>query len=236
MKRNLHESIKKIIAYRQSYKCHICSILLPPSFQIDHIIPFSISSNDNEYNLQALCANCHSIKTQKEALRISKFKKMQSTIEHKLCWFCLEYQSDEHNCDKHLKQINYKNNKINPTSFDRFCNNHIYIPNDKDKNKKYNILTIKLFLYNGIISINNMIFKFNKDNDILVEDINNAIEIATKSRKHKNRYSNINICLYFGKIIFDDAELNICIEYIKSNIKCPDKIIKDDLIINLKKV
>ena len=62
MSRKLTESFKKIIAHKQQYKCLKCDKLLPPSFQIDHIIPFSISKDDSEQNLQALCPNCHSLK------------------------------------------------------------------------------------------------------------------------------------------------------------------------------
>ena len=45
--RKLSESLKKIIAHREEYKCAHCKVLLPPSFQIDHIIPYSISNNDD---------------------------------------------------------------------------------------------------------------------------------------------------------------------------------------------
>ena len=62
--RKLKESTKKNIAFRQNYKCLTCDQLLPPSFQIDHIVPFSITNNDDENNLQALCPTCHSLKTQ----------------------------------------------------------------------------------------------------------------------------------------------------------------------------
>jgi 5-methylcytosine-specific restriction endonuclease McrA len=64
--RKLGESIKKQVAYRQQYKCSSCLLLLPPSYQIDHIIPHSISGDDTIDNLTALCPNCHSNKTQKE--------------------------------------------------------------------------------------------------------------------------------------------------------------------------
>ena len=60
MSRKLRDSIKKIIAHKQKYTCAICLELLPPSFQVDHIIPHSISNDDSEENLQALCPNCHS--------------------------------------------------------------------------------------------------------------------------------------------------------------------------------
>ena len=231
MKRTLSEAIKKNIAYNQSYKCQICLSLLPPSFQIDHIIPFSISFDDNDNNLQALCANCHSVKTQRENLRINQFKKFQSNYDYKLCWFCLEQKDKEHICDNKLQKINLKSKKkIHNNSFEKFCNNHIYIPKEKQnkKSKLKNLLIIKLFLYNGIININNMIFKFNKNNDILIEDINTAIEIATKSNKHRKRYTNINIYLYIGNIKIEDNELYECVNHIKKNIEFPNKNIKND--------
>ena len=55
----IRESIKKEISYRQSYKCLGCEDLLPPSFQIDHIIPWSTGGTTTFDNLQVLCKHCH---------------------------------------------------------------------------------------------------------------------------------------------------------------------------------
>ena len=106
--RKLREATKKIVAYNSDYKCAHCDKKLPPSHQIDHIVPFSISNDDSSDNLQALCANCHSKKTQVENYRILKYKQLkESCNEYNLCWFCLETYSmfDKHNCSKIVKNI-----------------------------------------------------------------------------------------------------------------------------------
>ena len=54
----------------QEYKCIICIIckdLLPPTSQIDHILPlYQGGSNDRE-NLQGLCSPCHDTKTTQDS-------------------------------------------------------------------------------------------------------------------------------------------------------------------------
>lgn len=100
MIRKLKETDKKIIASSQEWKCNICKSIFSSSYQIDHIVPFSVSENDSYENLQALCSNCHSCKTQKEYSRIYQYKKLCSIINKKLCWFCLEENIDHinHKC------------------------------------------------------------------------------------------------------------------------------------------
>jgi len=72
-KRSLSESVKKQIAFAQQYKCKKCDVLLPSSYQIDHVIPHSVSNDDSEQNLMALCPNCHNCS--KEYLKIPKQNK-----------------------------------------------------------------------------------------------------------------------------------------------------------------
>jgi hypothetical protein len=82
-KRQLRESLKKKIAGKQNYKCanspniklegiddYDCLLWLNgdgsfdiSGYEIDHIEEHCISANDNEDNLQALCSNCHKVKT-----------------------------------------------------------------------------------------------------------------------------------------------------------------------------
>lgn len=51
------------VAADQFWRCGDCHALLPPSFQIDHIIPKSLSFCNRRDNLQALCGKCHVHKT-----------------------------------------------------------------------------------------------------------------------------------------------------------------------------
>ena len=107
MSRKLKESDKKIIAHSQDWKCSICSSKLPPSYQVDHIIPHCISKDDSHNNLQALCPTCHSKKSQIENNRIIKYKKLCATLKNTLCWYCLESINSNinHSCDKIFKDI-----------------------------------------------------------------------------------------------------------------------------------
>jgi hypothetical protein len=41
---------------------------LPPSFDLDHIIPLHRNGEDTFDNIQALCPNCHRLKTSAEIL------------------------------------------------------------------------------------------------------------------------------------------------------------------------
>src|SRR5579863_3216768 len=56
-------SFKNYIAWCQKWTCAHCEDLLPPRFQIDHIIPISESGNSLKQNLQALCGSCHDLKS-----------------------------------------------------------------------------------------------------------------------------------------------------------------------------
>lgn len=60
------------IAYRTKYKCNTCDVLLPPTFEIDHIIELRDGGKDEYDNLQALCPNCHSLKTRANTLKRNK--------------------------------------------------------------------------------------------------------------------------------------------------------------------
>lgn len=62
-KRYVPEKIKKNVAYSQDHKCNGCDKLLPPSHEIDHVIPLYLGGLNVESNLQALCAECHNEKT-----------------------------------------------------------------------------------------------------------------------------------------------------------------------------
>jgi len=74
--RRVSETLKKIVAHNQRYTCAVCRSMLPPSYQVDHIVPLytDIYGTQTDYlnspqNLQALCPNCHSIKTQHDLIR-----------------------------------------------------------------------------------------------------------------------------------------------------------------------
>jgi 5-methylcytosine-specific restriction endonuclease McrA len=74
------------IAYKSKYTCNMCDVLLPPTFEVDHIVELQDGGSDTYENCQALCNNCHASKTRANVLRRDdtfkkvydqKFKDMQ---------------------------------------------------------------------------------------------------------------------------------------------------------------
>lgn len=61
--------VRNKIARSQDWRCAICKELLPEMFHLDHIIPLCNHGKDELFNLQCLCANCHSKKTNEEGIR-----------------------------------------------------------------------------------------------------------------------------------------------------------------------
>jgi hypothetical protein len=194
--RKLKEADKKIIASSQFWKCKICENMLISSYQIDHIIPFSISQDDSYNNLQALCANCHSYKSQKENNRILSFKKLSALLKKNLCWFCTNELFDEfHICDKTLKDILLPKNKTQIVDKDiNHLDKYIYTEKQQEKNqiisltkcfKKLSIntnntSTLKIKLLPTIIFVNDYHTDFINHQDYTVEKICEAINTATK--------------------------------------------------------
>jgi hypothetical protein len=63
IKRNLNETTKKVVASNQKWTCNMCYKMLDASYEIDHTIPLYKGGTNNVENLQALCRNCHGLKT-----------------------------------------------------------------------------------------------------------------------------------------------------------------------------
>jgi hypothetical protein len=234
--RKLSESLKKIIAHREEYKCAHCKVLLPPSFQIDHIIPYSISNNDDNNNLQALCPNCHSLKSQRENLRIYKYKKLFDICPSntKLCWFCLETVDSfkEHNktCDKKLKKFENIQKKQHKTfqNIEQMLGKYKYV--EKDLIHTFNKLNIKTEQPNKnlkitinfddiIIILNNSFFyKLQKKvEDVVPSDIADAITYYTRYNKLECTFDTLEFNFIFKEEQnSEDYAKNCsdCLEYI----------------------
>ena len=69
-KRKLSESVKKIVASNQRWTCNMCHNILDASYEVDHIIPLYKGGSNDINNLQALCRNCHGMKTINDKLNI----------------------------------------------------------------------------------------------------------------------------------------------------------------------
>lgn len=192
--RKLQESTKKIIAHSQEWMCGMCKCLLPPSYQIDHIVPFSLSQNDNIENLMALCPNCHSQKTQKEHYRILMFRKLYNKSNCDLCWFCLEPNTFLHKCDKKLKKIELQQDKPKKSKcFDEF----IYV-NDKLNNlslktkQAIETTTLTIELTREYIFVNNF---FTESRDLTLNDIARAVFIATRKKQFSHFFTDIEVII-----------------------------------------
>ena len=233
----IKDTVKKEVSYKQSYKCKSCSLLLPPSFQIDHIIPWSLCHDDSEENLQALCANCHSIKTQREALRIIQYKKLLNDCPNNcsLCWFCVETSpSDtEHTCDKVLKDISKlkQNQEKILSSVEELFEKYKYVKKKSDE-PITTTLHIKILLYNNTIHVDNVIVKFTEALDI--DHIVEAVFLATRTKKKSHTYETIVIEIEVPREDKDDVAMEECIAYIdNSDIveRLPPRIFKHDQIV-----
>ncbi len=66
---------RNLIAYNQKYKCKSCFEFLRPTFHIDHIIPISQGGDNSLQNMQALCYNCHGIKSESDFQDLYELKK-----------------------------------------------------------------------------------------------------------------------------------------------------------------
>lgn len=68
-KRKYSTALRIEVAYNQKYECNKCGILLPPTFQVDHIKELCDGGEDAFNNLQALCPNCHATKSRLHVLK-----------------------------------------------------------------------------------------------------------------------------------------------------------------------
>lgn len=207
--RKLKESEKKIVASSQGWRCNCCNIILPSSYQIDHIIPYCINADDGRDNLSALCPSCHSIKTQKENSRIISFKKLRTIIGNEICWFCLNKYADNHACDNVLKDIIFER----PTSyverpFDKF------MKTTEESMSKLSIdTTLRIKLSSDFIFVNNYFTRVYQAENHLNE-IADAVFVATRTKKDSGRYDTV-------EITFEDFEEEIpeeLINYIDENL------------------
>lgn len=80
---SLSEARRREIAYSQSWCCASCGILLQPDFQIDHKVPVAMGGHNGSRNLQALCLDCHKLKTQQDIGIIRQRKSLEfDTVRH----------------------------------------------------------------------------------------------------------------------------------------------------------
>jgi hypothetical protein len=201
--RKLTESEKKMVAASQGWRCGKCDELLQASYQVDHIVPHSISNDDRPENLIALCPTCHAGKTQIENKRIIQFKKKRAKDGY-ICWFCLQLCNGF--CDRTTKKI-----EIDPIpslikSFERFY----YTGTQGADVEMTEDTTLRICLCSGYIYVN----KFFTDTEVYsLEEIANAVFIATRTKNDSKKYTNVDIT-----IAIQDGTPDELVDYIDNNL------------------
>lgn len=249
-KRKLSEREKKFVSSLQDWKCGICKKSLPSSYQIDHIIPFSISYNDEIDNLMSLCPNCHANKTQNEYNRIIYFKKLKAEMNSKnLCWFCLEDEDkyehkgereDKHTCNRTLKPILKKNESKLNSNIDNLDKFNFVNMSTKRETKTIDSITnsfdsikldstLRIKLQNSLIFVNSFFTPSSTPSTpfFSIEEIAKAVSIATRTKKDSKRYDEVEISINIGNI-GEDKE-NQMIDLLNDNLPelLPNRIFKD---------
>jgi 5-methylcytosine-specific restriction endonuclease McrA len=73
VKRRVHTMTKKIVAAEQKWMCALCGQLLTACFEVDHIVRLEIGGSNERFNLEALCRECHGMKTAYEQAQQNEF-------------------------------------------------------------------------------------------------------------------------------------------------------------------
>lgn len=89
-----------VLAYRQRYRCAHCDELLHPDSEADHVVPWSLTGDDADGNLQILCPNCHAAKSHDEGPRLRRARAILLRLQtdrradlEGLCWGCMGVRS-----------------------------------------------------------------------------------------------------------------------------------------------
>jgi len=77
-RKRLTPAKEKIIAAAQDYKCAICRVILPSTWELDHKIELWQGGTNDLDNFQVLCPNCHRKKTQLAAIAREDLKRAAS--------------------------------------------------------------------------------------------------------------------------------------------------------------
>ncbi len=77
-RRYVSEADKNKILEKQKWKCAKCGKTLRPGrYHIDHKKPLALGGSNSIRNLQALCPDCHHVKTKEDRKKIAKAKKKE---------------------------------------------------------------------------------------------------------------------------------------------------------------
>lgn len=129
------QATRNKICSRQKWCCNFCGDLFADVFVVDHMVPLCLGGNNEEYNLQALCASCDKFKTgyldfkvllpivkeNPEGLTPDIVKQVQRENFHKM--MCIPKREAEELLD--FKEYQKKNPRENPV-FKNITNDNIF--------------------------------------------------------------------------------------------------------------
>lgn len=95
-KRQVSESLKKIVAAGQKWACAHCQQLLPATYEVDHKVALYLGGTNERDNLQALCPNCHRAKGVEEDLAYRARKVQEQRLEVFRTQINLYFEPAEH--------------------------------------------------------------------------------------------------------------------------------------------
>ena len=95
-KRQVSESLKKVIAASQKWACAHCQQLLPATYEVDHIKALYLGGTNERDNLQALCPNCHRAKGVEEDLAYRAQKVQEQRLDVFRTQINLYFEPAEH--------------------------------------------------------------------------------------------------------------------------------------------
>lgn len=69
------DRIRAVVLKRDLYLCQVCANYgrVKPAKQVDHIVPKAQGGTDGFDNLQAICIQCHRVKTAEESNKPERF-------------------------------------------------------------------------------------------------------------------------------------------------------------------
>lgn len=219
MREHISEARKKNVAGKQLYKCANkpesnlnglkdykcplwsstinCGSFDMSGYEIDHIIEHCLTQSNNENNLQALCKNCHSVKTKNFMMNYQKKVNVNPEI-FKNC------SDDEEGNDYNDDNDDDNHNDNNHYSFDEALNilqtklvlfesnemKKIFIKTIRDVDLIYDF--IHLFCKNKVVLTKNLsLYLFTNNKWTIQDDFNTFMNIFSKLLKIMREIQNI---------------------------------------------
>jgi 5-methylcytosine-specific restriction endonuclease McrA len=95
-RRRVPADVRRWVMRRQLGRCAgPCGEVLPETYQLDHRMPWCLTRDDRASNLDALCPNCHALKTRHEARALHALALLRRRCPgQRLCHACYRVASE----------------------------------------------------------------------------------------------------------------------------------------------